>query len=117
MYTKFEELKGKTLLNVNVSDNEIIFECTDGAKYKMFHYQDCCEDVHIDDICGDLRSLIGDEILDAREETGNLPKKDEYDESYTWTFYILRTIKDTVTIRWYGTSNGYYSESVDFEKR
>ena len=110
-------LIGKTLTKITVSENnaEIRFETDDGEKYLMYHNQDCCESVSIDEIIGDLDDLIGIPILDAREENNiDKPQRDKYDESFTWTFYIIATIKGTVTLRWYGSSNGYYSESVDF---
>lgn len=122
----FTELIGKTLTNVIVSDNkdQIDFVADDGTTYRMYHIQDCCESVDIEDITGDLSDLIGSPILKAEESTDTgSPKTEEYgsgysytDESSTWTFYKLATIKGYVDIRWYGSSNGYYSESVDFVK-
>lgn len=115
MYTTIEILEGKTLSSVERNgDEEIIFTLDNGDKYKMYHYQDCCEQVHIDDIVGDLNDLIGSPIVVAEERT-NIGENDSYDH-YTWTFYTIATIKGYVDIKWYGSSNGYYSESVNFIK-
>lgn len=110
---------GKTIISIDVSRGEdiIIFKCTDGTVYKMYHCQDCCECVTIEDIAGDIEKLIGKPLLMAEEvyKTDEPEPICEYDESYTWTFYKLGNINGYVTIRWYGSSNGYYSERVEFE--
>lgn len=142
MTHEIEKLLGKTLETVKViDDEEIIFTTDTNEVYRMYHCQDCCESVYVDDIIGDLDDLTYSPILEAREAT-NRGRVDESfwaeyynpedfvlqkmagfpdlernrDESETWTFYILTTNKGSVTIRWYGTSSGYYSESVDFER-
>jgi hypothetical protein len=114
MFSSVELLMDKILTKIVNHDNEeLFFHTSDGEVYRMYHWQDCCESVSIEDIVGDLDDLIGSPITMAEEssETGD----DEWG-TYTWTFYKFATNKGYVTIRWYGSSNGYYSESVDFEK-
>lgn len=117
----FEELNGHILLNIEQLDNyygpgeELVFTLKNGDRYALYHDQDCCEQVRIEDITGDLSTLIGTPILLA-EETSNEGEESRYDNHVTWTFYKLATLKGYVTIRWYGSSNGYYSERVDWRK-
>lgn len=116
---EFSELRGKTLVDVRIVDidQEVHFYTDDGKKYHLYHDQDCCESVVLDDVCGDLAHLIGEPILMADERTNSntLPPLGA-DESWMWTFYEIATIKGAVTLRWFGQSNGYYSESVDFRE-
>jgi len=122
-YCEVDVLKGKTLSSVLADGTEeIMFTTVDGDVYRMFHSQDCCESVYIESIVGDLEDLVGEEILVAEANENlfdilkNAGKEEESDESHTWTFYKFATRKGYVDIRWYGSSNGYYSESVDFVK-
>lgn len=108
------DIVGKTFASITHGDDELIFETTDGMRYIMNHIQDCCESVSIEDICGDLEDLVGTPILKAEERSNYEDPPPNEESDYTWTFYEFATIKGVVTIRWFGTSNGYYSESVDF---
>lgn len=117
--TEFSAILGKTLTAVEKSTDEMTFICADGTTYRMYHLQHCCESVDIHDVIGDMGDLIGSPILQAEESTSDKNPDDvkrnaSWNDSFTWTFYKLATIKGSVTIRWYGSSNGYYSESVTF---
>lgn len=138
---KFESLKGKivkTILldNTNIEDNSyneelryntLTFITEDLLAYELYHEQECCENVELEEIVGDLRDLLNSEILGANivtnpdcnseegDEDGDYEddEDDYYDYSYTWTFYNIKTRKGYVTLRWYGESSGWYSEEVD----
>jgi len=115
----FDYLIGKTLIKIKISKDErkILLKTTENETFEMFHEQDCCEDVYLDEVHGDFEDILNTPILEAEEITNSeLPKKNVRDESFTWTFYKLRTIKGSVTLKWYGSSNGYYSETVGLFK-
>jgi hypothetical protein len=111
------KIKGMTMTSVEQGEynyagdcnDAIIFSCDDGKKYALTHLQDCCECVNIEDVCGDLDDLVGSPLTMAEEayECSN----DEYD-SNTYSFYKFATAKGYVTVRFYGSSNGYYGEAA-----
>ena len=115
----FDELLGRTLYKVTADGDELRLYLSDTNYVRFYHEQSCCESVYIENICGDLEDLVGAPLLIAEEVSNEefeaAYKVDEYEESYTWTFYKFATRKGYVDVRWYGSSNGYYSESVDVE--
>ena len=110
----FDDLIGRTLYKVTEDGEELTLYLSETNYVRFYHQQDCCESVYIEDICGDLNDLVGSPLLEA-EEVSNYEGEDTGDESYTWTFYKFATKKGFVTVRWYGSSNGYYSEGVSVE--
>jgi hypothetical protein len=117
---KISDLVGKTLASIDgmqVGSDSVKFTIKNGTVYIMQHEQNCCESVAIEDVCGDVADLIGSPIIIASEETSDVNPEgvtNDYQDSFTWTFYKLATVKGWVDIRWYGESNGYYSEDVSF---
>lgn len=113
---EFDELLGRCLYRATASDDEMKLYLTPSHYVKFHHAQDCCESVYIEDVCGDLEDLVGSPLLVAEEVSGyTAPPLNEHEDSYTWTFYKFATERGSVTVRWYGSSNGYYSESVQVE--
>lgn len=122
-YFGVDVLLGETLVSIDRDELEggdrLIFTTEKGEKYEMSHDQDCCESVYIKEMPNDISDIIGSPLTMAEESSNSEdekrdPENDYWDESHTWTFYKFATKKGYVTITWYGSSNGYYSESVGF---
>lgn len=122
-HVDFVELLGKTLISIEGAQegsDEVRLVTSTGDTYVMYHEQDCCEGVSIEDVVGDISDLIDNPILKAEEvvsgeRPADIPAPEYAAESETWTFYKLATIKGYVDIRWYGSSNGHYSEGVSLK--
>jgi len=113
---QYEDLIGHTMTKVIDEGERLIFEREDGKRFSFYHEQDCCESVRIEEVIGDLQDLVGSPIVQAEEisdESFEDTSTDSYD-SHTWTFSKFATNKGSLTVRWLGQSNGYYSEEVSF---
>lgn len=112
MNTKiFDKVIGKTPLEIVIDHaSEQIYFLFEDLTMEMIHHQNCCENVYIEDISGDLKTLIGYPLTIAEKVT----QEDGENEDRLWTFYKFSTVKGSVTIRWCGTSD-YYSVDVSEE--
>lgn len=120
-FKTIEEFKGKIFKDIFIKEDgegedRISFTTNTNAVYNMYHEQNCCEEVYIESINGNIADLLNTPVILAEKitETGD---NDNGWETYTWTFYKIGTIKGTVTIRWNGGSNGDYSEEVSIALR
>ena len=117
---EMESLVGLTLIEVKGCEGgseEVAFVVEPGLELRMFHYQDCCEHVWLEEVVGDPQDLVGTRICEAYEcsstEAGEKYEGRNDDSGIDeWTFYHIRTTKGTVVLRWLGMSNGYCSVDV-----
>jgi hypothetical protein len=58
---QFSDLVGKTISSIDglEGDDLITLKTTEGEVYQMYHSQDCCEQVRIEEIHGDIEDIIG----------------------------------------------------------
>ena len=118
----YTEFSGKTIQEIRgckKHSDEVTIKFTDGSCLKFYHQQDCCETVLLEDFDITPEWLIDSKIISveeriSRSEEGVKPLNN-WDESYTWSFYVIKTSSSTMVLRWYGTSNGWYSETVDID--
>lgn len=112
------ELVGKTVVKLDITTrrDEVRFLCSDKTAYELFHETECCEQVFLEDINGEISWLVGVPILMADESRGDTGCEKDRDTNphYRWTFYRFATRKGYVDLRFLGTSNGYYSEEMTF---
>lgn len=126
--TVFENMIGVRMLLIDggKGDERMTLVAEDGRRFVFWYQHDCCASCVVEDICGDIEDLVGSPIVEAEEvsyyepEPGQSPWELNPDQwkpdSFTWTFYRFSTAKGTVTVRWLGESNGYYSESVSYDE-
>lgn len=111
------ELQGKKIYSIeglSKDSEEVRITFTDGTGIRMYHSQDCCERVWLED-CEDAdpKDFVGATLVQFEEASNSGPSNCGIQE---WTFYNIRTTKADVSLRWCGESNGYYSTSVDVIK-
>lgn len=113
----FSELVGKTIVKIKGLEKNsdfIIFETSDGYIYGMYHSQECCESVYVEDVNGKAEDLLNTPLIIAEEKKGEIEDIDYGILRYT--FYTLATKNGYVDIRWHGESNGWYSVDVSLSR-
>lgn len=103
------ELIGQTVIGVNVGRHALHLQLANGKKFGFWHERECCETVEIDQVDGDIDDLIGTPLVMAEVVS---ERYNGDDSLCVYTFYKFATVNGYVTVRWNGTSNGYYGVKV-----
>jgi hypothetical protein len=103
----FSTLKGQTITKIT-SDFESVTFKTVGKTYKLEHFQDCCESVRLKNVIGDIKDILNVPITLAEEDNPSNPDwhLDHYDDSHTWSVFILEAAGKRVEFWFLRESNG-----------
>jgi hypothetical protein len=102
----FREAIGKTITDLELESEELVFTFSDGSRMKLFDDgQSCCEEryMHTDD---DLAYYIGSKLLSA--ETRNAPDENAEWDVHEVQFLLVTTDKGVFTMASHNIHNGYY---------
>ena len=116
----FFDLEGQIVEEITglIEGYDEVFIKTNNGTYRLYHEQDCCEYVRVVKVIGNVNELIG-EVIFAEEDAGaNEPDwyNESFNDSHTWTKYVLKTENASLEFWYLGESNGYYCESVSIKK-
>ena len=120
MYIKVEKfncMQNKILNNVvlNDSKNEIYFETECGEEFIMSSELVNSKHVTIEEIKGDLNSIIGNKIQNFYSKSyESICIEDELTK--ITTYFNISTQKGSISLKWTGTANNELTEEVDFYK-
>lgn len=111
--------------NINQKLLSVEFDCSDNynihvrmnfenGSLEFVHFQDCCEHTWLEDGKEELQEMVGQEIVSAVEVEGKCESNvvGRY-ESLSCYFYKIVGSKSDVTLRFGGSSNGFYNERTD----
>lgn len=113
-------LLGQTIVSIagaEKNNDRVVVTLSSGQRVQLWHEQDCCEGVSIDNVVGIPSLLEGFKVVAASEDNETPPyaaaREFSAYESHTWTTQKIKTGNGhELVIHWLGESNGYYSESV-----
>ncbi len=86
------------------------FICAGMGEFVIYHPQDCCERVCLEEILGEIPATPF--LIKKITETGDISGEGYGDEVVENQFYLFETSKGDFILHFNGTSNGFYGTSV-----
>lgn len=115
----YDKLIGEVFTDVSGKRQDEEFILTNDNFYVAIYVpDDCCNQGWLEDVDGDIKDLLESPItmfeeVGSRERDIGYDSENHYQDSCTWTYYKIGSEKGSVTLRFVGTSNGYYCERAD----
>jgi len=96
-------LNGLVITGLNLAADELVLRCEDRQRsikhdargFRFYHSQDCCESVNIISIEGDLMALIGEQIIEATQDSDSA----EYNWPEGWHEHRMRSLPQCSILR------------------